>query len=211
MITLKKSFEYQNYLSELLSSALSVLAYRDNITTTTQKHLRKKSYSEATDEVIVVKKQVEHPYKINDLVSFIDILVNEIDYLTHAINKAKSYGDKSYDAMIAMNNKKRNILRIYETMAGLKASESTIKGEADKFNADGEQVQYKYDIEQVTTIDFDRNIIKGKISRLRHELDETSDAIDEMQLHSKVDYEPIFEIGESFEDIMESYAKKINS
>lgn len=208
MITLKKSFEYQNYLSELLSSALSVLAYRDNITTTTQKHLRKKSYSEATDEVIVVKKQVEHPYKINDLVSFIDILVNEIDYLTHAINKAKSYGDKSYDAMIAMNNKKRNILRIYETMAGLKASESTIKGEADKFNADGEQVQYKYDIEQVTTIDFDRNIIKGKISRLRHELDETSDAIDEMQLHSKVDYEPIFEIGESFEDIMESYAKK---
>jgi len=211
MITLKKSFEYQNYLSELLSSALSVLSYRDNITTTTQKHLRKKSYSEATDEVIVVKKQVEHPYGINDLVSFIDILVNEIDYLTHAINKAKSYEDKSYDAMIAMNNKKRNILRTYETMAGLKASESTIKGESDKFNADGEQVQYKYDIEQVTTIDFDRNLIKGKISRLRHELDETSDAIDEMQLHSKVDYEPIFEIGESFEDVVESYAKNLNS
>ena len=203
MITLKKSFEMQNYLTQLLNNALAVLAYEDNITTTKQKHLRKKSYSEAIDEELIVKKNHELPYTINQLVKFIDVLVAEIDKLTIAINNAKYYNGEFFDAMIAMNNKKRNILRRYEIMAQLKPSESIVKGVAEKFNEAGEQVTYKYDIEQVTTIDYDRNEIKKKVSRLRKELDETSDLIDEMQLKSMVDYDPIFEIGETLEDIIE--------
>lgn len=205
MITLKKSFELQNYLSQLLNSALSTLAYDDNITTTKQKHFRKKSYSEAEDEEIVVKKNIELPYTINELISFIDVLVNEIEKLTVAINDAKTYNGKHFDAMISMNNKKRSILRRYETMASLKPTEKIVKGQAEKFNADGEQVSYRYDIEQVTTIDYDRNEVKKKVSKLRKELDETSDAIDAMQLQSMVNYEPIFEIGETLEDVIEKY------
>ena len=205
MITLKKSFELQNYLSQLLNNALAVLSYNDNITTTKQKHLRKKSYSEAQDEEIIVKKAQELPYTINDLVKFIDVIVTEMDKLTIAINDAKFYDGKYFDAMIAMNNKKRNILRRYEMMASLKPTESVIKGSAEKFNEAGEQVSYRYDIEQVTTIDYDRNEIKKKVSQLRKELDEVSDTIDAMQLQSMVDYDPIFEIGESLEDVIERY------
>ena len=205
MITLKKSFEVQNYLSQLLNNALNVLAYNDNITTTKQKHLRKKSYSEAQDEEIVVKKTQELPYTINDLVKFVDVLIAEIDKLTTAINNAKYYDGKYFDAMIAMNNKKRNVLRRYEFMAALKPTETVVKGQAEKFNEAGEQVSYRYDIEQVTTIDYDRNEIKKKVSQLRKELDETSDAIDAMQLQSMVDYEPIFEVGETLEDVIEKY------
>ncbi len=205
MITLKKSFELQNYLSQLLNGALSVLSYNDNITTTKQKHLRKKSYSEAQDEEIIIKKSQELPYTINDLVRFIDVIVEEMDKLTTAINDAKFYHGKYFDAMIAMNNKKRNILRRYEMMASLKPTESVIKGSAEKFNEAGEQVSYRYDIEQVTTIDYDRNEIKKKVSKLRKELEETSEAIDVMQLQSMVDYDPIFEIGESLEDAIEKY------
>lgn len=205
MITLKKSFELQNYLSQLLNNALAVLSYNDNITTTKQKHLRKKSYSEAQDEEIIVKKAQELPYTINDLVKFIDVIVTEMDKLTTAINGAKFYDGKYFDAMIAMNNKKRNILRRYEMMASLKPTETVIKGQAEKFNEAGEQVSYRYDIEQVTTIDYDRNEIKKKVSQLRKELDEVSDTIDAMQLQSMVDYDPIFEIGESLEDVIEKY------
>lgn len=203
MITLKKSFEVQNYLSQLLNNALNVLAYNDNITTTKQKHLRKKSYSEAVDEEIIVKKTQELPYTINQLIKFIDIVIAEMDKLTTAINDAKHYEGEYFDAMIAINNKKRNVLRRYDIMAQLKPSETVVKGTGEKFNEAGEQVTYKYDIEQVTTIDFDRNIIKKKVSQLRKELDETSDAIDAMQLSSMVDYDPIFEIGESLEDVVE--------
>jgi len=207
MITLKKSFELQNYLSQLLNNALCVLSLNDNITTTKQKHLRKKSYSEAEDEEIIVKKSHDFQFTINDLVKFIDVLIKEIDKLTTAVNDAKYYNGKNFDAMIAMNNKKRNILRRYEMMASLKPTESIIKGQAEKFNEAGEQVTYRYDIEQVTTIDYDRNEIKKKVSQLRKEVDETSDAIDAMQLQSMVDYDPIFEIGDNLEDVVENYKR----
>ena len=203
MITLKKSFEVQNYLTQLLNNALNILSYNGNITTTKQRHLRKKSYSEAFDEEVIVKKLNEFPFTINQLIKFIDVLIYEMDKLTVAINDAKHFNGKYFDAMIAINNKKRNILRRYEEMAQLKQSESVIKGIAEKFNEAGEQVNYKYDIEEVTTIDYDRNDIKKRVSRLRKELENTSDAIDEMQLTSMVDYDPIFDVGESIEDVIE--------
>ena len=207
MVTLKKSFEIQNYLTQLLNSALNILSYNDNITTTKQNHLRTKSYKDATDEEVVVKKNLEIPYSVNQLIAFVDILMSEMDKLSVAINKGKCHDEKYFDAMIAMNNKKRSVLRRYEVMAQLKPTETVVKGIGEKFNEAGEQVTYKYDIEQVTTIDYDRNEIKKKVSKLRKELEETSDAIDAMQLSVMVDYEPIFEIGESLEDVIENLVR----
>ena len=205
MITLKKSFEVQNYLTRLLESALTILSDEDNITTTKQKHLRSKSFSEAQDEEIIVKKMVEHNYTINELIKFIDVLLGEIDKLTTAINEAKTYNGKNFDAMIAMNNKKRMVLKRYEVMYAIKPTETKTVGVANKFNANGEQVGYRYDIEAITTIDYDRNLIKKKVERLRKEINDTSDTIDAMQVNSMVYYEPVFEVGESLEDIMERY------
>jgi len=204
MITLKKSFELQNYLTNLLSKALGVLSYTENITTTKQNHLRKKSYAEAENEEVILKKE-DLPYDINTLIKFIDVLLDEMSKLTDAINNAKNSGNKNFDSMIAMNNKRRSVLRRFEMMAQLKSKESIVSGTAEKFNADGEQVTYRYDIEQVTTIDYDRNYIKKKVSQLRKELEEASNALDLMQLNCMVDYSPIFEIGETLEDVIENY------
>ena len=203
MITLKKSFEVQNYLSKLLAEALEILSYNDNITTTKQTHLRNKSYSEAQDEEITVKKSNELPFTIDNLVTFIDLLIAEIDKLTIAINDAKNYKGQYLDAMIAMNNKRRNVLHVYERMAKLKQTERVVKGTAEKFNEAGEQVTYKYDINETTSIDYDRDRIKSRVSSLRRQLDRVSTAIDEMQLSSMVVYDPIFEVGESLEDAVE--------
>ena len=203
MITLKKSFEVQNYLSKLLAEALEILSYNDNVTTTKQTHLRNKSYSEAQDEEITVKKSNELPFTIDNLVTFIDLLIAEIDKLTIAINDAKNYKGQYLDAMIAMNNKRRNVLHVYERMAKLKQTERVVKGTAEKFNEAGEQVTYKYDINETTSIDYDRYRIKSRVSSLRRQLDRVSTAIDEMQLSSMVVYDPIFEVGESLEDAVE--------
>ena len=203
MITLKKSFEVQNYLSKLLAEALEILSYNDNVTTTKQTHLRNKSYSEAQDEEVIVKKSNELPFTIDNLVTFIDLLIAEIDKLTIAINDAKNYKGQYLDAMIAMNNKRRNVLHVYERMAKLKQTERVVKGTAEKFNEAGEQVTYKYDINETTSIDYDRDRIKSRVSSLRRQLDRVSTAIDEMQLSSMVVYDPIFEVGESLEDAVE--------
>lgn len=202
MITLKKSFEYQNRLSELLDEALEILSYEGNVTTIKQTHMRKKTYSEAEDEEIVLDKDI--PYSINRLTQFVDLLMTEIETLTTEINKAKKGFSNSthFDTMIAINNKKRRILNRYEMMAKIKSRETIVKGSADRFNEDGEQVSYRYDIKQVVTIDFDRNDLKRRISKLRNEIDKTSEAIDAMQINVRVGYDPIFDINDTLEELV---------
>lgn len=205
MITLKKSFELQNYLGGLFEDALRILAYTDNITTTEQKHMRKKAYSDAENETIIKPKNNEYSFTVIELVDFAAAIQTEINRLTTAINIAKHSGENDFDGMIAINNSKRKLLSRLESMADIKPKTVTKTGQAYKFNGEGNQVAYTYDIEEVTTIDFDRNQIKAIVRRLRKELEEFSTAIDTMQLTTMVDFETIYEIGDKLEDAVDKF------
>lgn len=200
MITLKKSFELQNYLKSLFDEALSILGYSDNVTVSTQEHMRKKVYSEAEDETITKPKRMECDFSINDLIDFVCTVQAEMENLTTAINEAKHQDKKDFDGMITINNRKRELLQRLLNMANIKPKENILSGRSVKFNEEGNQVTYCYDIKEVTTIDFDRNKVKAIASKLRKELDETSTTIDVMQLETMVDFESKFEIGDSLED-----------
>lgn len=205
MITLKKSFELQNYLKNLYDSALIMLGQVDNITTTTQEHMRKKAYDAAEDETIIKPKRADFTYNVMDLVDFASEVQSEINMLTIAINQAKHSSVRDFDSMIAINNSKRRLLSRLNYMAAIKPSENIKSGQAWKFNGEGNQVAYSYDIKEITTIDFDRNAVKAIISRLRKETDDFSTAIDEMQLNTQVDFDTIYEIGDNLEDAVEKY------
>lgn len=205
MITLKKSFEMQNYLKGLLEKALTSLAYNDNITKTTQEHLRQKAYTGGENETIEKPKRPDFTFNVMDIVDFACDIQKQIELLTVEINKAKHSLGKDYDGMIAINNQKRTLLNRLNAMSGIKPSESIKTGQAWKFNEEGNQVSYSYDIKEVVTIDFNRNVIKAIISRLRKELDDNSTAIDIMQLETLVDFETIYEVGDSLEDAVQKF------
>lgn len=208
MITLKKSFELQNYMKGLLNSALLALAFADNITITKQEHMRKKSYENGEDEIIIKPKRPDFSYEVMELVDFTCHIQNTMDELTAAINDAKHSGLKDYDGMISINNRKHTLLNRLNTMAAIKPSEVIKSGQGWKFNGEGNQVSYSYDIKETTTIDFDRNVVKAIISRLRKEVDKTSAEIDLMQLETMVDFNTIYEIGDSLEDAVEKYKER---
>lgn len=197
MISLKKSFELQNYLRGLFNEGTSILRRNDFITTTTQKHHRDDARADAKYEEIVLPKQTEYVFTPTELISFIEYVCAHIANLTTAINRAK--GEK-YDTLIANNNIKRRMLSYLLSMAQVKPSSRITKGRSNCFNNDGNQIEYVYDMEEVTTIDFDRNVVKAIITKLRRELDESSQEIDSMALNTMVDYENVFEIGEGLED-----------
>lgn len=200
MITLKKSFELQNYLKSLFDESLSLLGYSDNVTISTQEHMRKKVYSEAEDEIIIKPKHMNYDFSINDLINFVCTVQIEMEKLTVAINRAKHQDKKDFDGMITINNRKRELLHRLLEMANIKSKENIFSGRSVKFNEEGNQVTYCYDIKEVTTIDFDRNKVKSIVGKLRKELDEVSTAIDVMQLETMVDFESKFEIGDNLED-----------
>lgn len=204
MITLKKSFEIQNLYSDLFDAAISILNSPD-VRKITQEHMRSKTNPDAEDETVITPKSYDSEYDNNSLIKFVCYLQAEIEKLSTRINSAKFYSGSDFDGMIAANRKKRLLLSTMETLARLKSSERTFKGTASKFNADGNQVSYIYDIKEISTIDYDRNMVKSVAHNLRKEVEDTSAAIDRMQLELYVDYDPKFEVGDNLEEALDKY------
>lgn len=206
MITLKKSFEVQNFLKKMFNEVIFILGNNANVTVVEQTHMRKKAFENAEDEVVTKPKSfVCENVTVEELIDFACFLQDESEKLTIAINKAKTVGDNDFDGMIAINNRKRALLDRLVSMSNIKASEVITTGRATKFNGEGNQTTYTYDIKEVTTIDFDRNKVKAIANRLRKELDDTSTKIDIMQLETMVEYDSILDVGSTIEDAIEQW------
>lgn len=79
-------------------------------------------------------------------------------------------------------------------MNDLRSSEQTISngGTGYRFNAEGNQISYRCDVRRVTTINYDRKVIRSALGKLNQQADETSAKIDLCIVTSKVDYVPPF-------------------
>ena len=76
-----------------------------------------------------------------------------------------------------------------------------------RFNAEGNQISYRCDVKRVTTINYDRNVIRTELGKLNKQADETSTKIDLCLVTSKVDYEPPFDANSSFAEAFEAYTE----
>ena len=92
----------------------------------------------------------------------------------------------------------------------MRNSEQTIPngGTGYRFNAEGNQISYRCDVKRVTTINYDRNVIRRELSKLNKSSDETSAKLDLCLVTSTVDYEPPFDVNDSFADAFERFMEK---
>lgn len=202
---LKEAFRYQNFLARLVERTASNLSTRSYITKTTQEHLRKKANSEAEDETVEVA--VDRPFDCtnNQLVCLLEHLMAEKEKLTVAISDAKRSCSIDIDAELANNRVRQRVASVLSEMGKVRASESIVRGTGYKFNGEGNQVPYNYDIKQVTQIDFDRNKVKRVSRDLTSKADEVSTNIDKLMVELVVEYSPEYSINDSYEDIVEQF------
>ena len=206
MISLKKSFEYQNYLDELQRCATNLLG-SNFMVTVNRHHFINAVNHEAEDKVETIEDSKKSEYSFitpNQLVGFAQYIMNERTRLSAAIATAKHNGS-DYDLLIAQNSERRKMLFTFEQLISIKGGERKSKWTAYKFNVDGEQTSYEYDIKDVTTIDFDRNNVKAIVSKLRKECQYVSEKLDHILVMREVDFESIFEIGDYFEEAVTKY------
>lgn len=199
---LKEAFHYQNYLTSLFVQATGYLSREDFITTTIQKHNRTKVNPDAQDENIVVPKVFTVDYKPNDLIDFVVKLIDEKQKLSNAITEVKKSLDIDVDAAMSMNKTKQDFISVLRRMVSIKSSESDKEGISYKFNNDGDQVSYRYPVKEVKTIDYDRNAVKGLISKYKKETDQISITRDRIDIMTDVDYTPLWEVDTPLEDIL---------
>lgn len=202
---LKEAFRYQNYLNSLITTTSSFLSSNQYTTKTVQEHLRKKANPDAEDETVDLSVERALTCTANQMVDFLQHLIDEKQKLTKAISDAKKNCDIDIDAEVANNRIRQNVASVLSRMGCMKSSERMTKAYAYKFNAEGNQVQYAYDVKEVTTIDFDRNKAKGISKKLIKQADEASAAIDKAMVELPVDYTPNYSVNDSFEDAIEQF------
>ena len=96
------------------------------------------------------------------------------------------------------------------TEARLRASETVVSngGYGYRFNAEGNQVMYKCDVRKVTSINYDRNVVRNLLKELNAKSDAVSADIDRCVVNATVDYTEPFDVNASFGDIFENWLER---
>lgn len=201
-MNLKESYRYANYLDGLLSTAYTYLRNKGFVTTTVEEHLRKQSNPDVENETIEVQKPFDVEFKPNQVIDFVVRVLNEKDKLSEAIAEAKSTTEINIDNAISMNKKKQAFVSVLNGIADIKPSEIKTTSKSYKFDINGEQKPYVYDVNRKTSIDFDRNDVRNLIKKYLKETDEISAKLDLIEITTQVDFIPKWDINEKFEELV---------
>ena len=206
-MNLKEAFRYQNKLQAFLEEAQSTLDRDSNVTRVENTYLRHKVNAEAEDETVLTVPDTEYYEQITDLTKFMLYLLDEKAALSAAIRAAKNGLDIDMDGEVSLNAARQRAARTLQHMNSLRSSEQILSngGMVYRFNAEGNQISYRCDVKRVTTINFDRNVIRRELTKLNKLADETSAKLDLCLVTSKVDYEPPFDVNDGFGEAFEKF------
>ena len=181
-MNLKESYRYANYLDSLLRRAYTYLGNTGFVTTTVEEHLRSKSNPDVDDETIEVQKPYDVEFTPNQVIDFVVKVLDEKEKLSEAIAEAKSTTEINIDNAISMNKKKQGFVSVLNGIADIKPSETKTTSKSYKFDINGEQKPYVYDVNRKTSIDFDRTDVRNLIKKYLKEIDEISSKLDLIEI-----------------------------
>ena len=209
-MNMKDAFRLQNKLKNLMCEAIVILQDRRNIVKIKTTHLRSKVMEDAQDAVVEEVAPSEYAGHANEVAAFLMFLLGEREKLSRAIHTAKISLELDMDSEVGLNRQRQELAEVFRQMATLRSSEKTIAGGGSgyRFNGEGNQVSYRCDALQVTTIDFDRNKIRGMATALGKKADEVSMSLDKCLVNTVVSYEQPFDMNDSFEDILSDFIEK---
>jgi len=202
-MNLKEAFRYQTFLDNRFNEAACSVQNRVHAFNLTKKHLRSKANPDAEDKVEEVV--TEEFFKNDDVIDFMLEIIKQRGLLGEAIGKAKGGIPFDLDAAISSNKFRQKAAGSIDYMLKMKESSKTSKESDYKFNAEGNQVSYYYDVEYEYTEAFNRANDKSISRNLSKKADEVSADIDAAMINTLVDYKPPFDVNCSFEDVMNEF------
>ena len=206
---LREAFRYQNFLESLIQSCDSYLRNSNNTMKVVEEHLRSKVMPEAQDEKKDNIADRSLAVSADTLIDFMFRVYLEKESLSNAINDAKNQHCADMDMSMALNKTRQRIVDRLKSVAALKSRKVTTRGSAYCFNNDGNQVEYYYDIEVTSVPEFDRSKVKKLIQEMASKSDKISTRIDYYLTSVPVNFEPVFDINSSFEELAEEYNESV--
>lgn len=210
-IVLKEACRYQNFLNSLIGNAESYLRETNNVMLVEEKHYRNKVQPTAEDVTMNnLQKRMLNVCPDVVIKVLIDLLAEKAT-LTKAIATAKTHHCPDMDEVQSINRIRYGIVETMKRIVSLKPRVSTKRDSDYCFNAEGNQVQYYYDVEVYSKPDFDKENARKILYKMSAEMDNASNQIDQWMSSTPVDYTPNFNLNETFEDIAERYSEDMVS
>lgn len=208
-MNLKEAFRFQNKLGTLMDEAQGILGREANITKVENTYLRKKVFDGAENETVVDTPPTEFADKITEVVRFLMHLMDQREVLSKAIHAAKNALSIDMDSEVGLNAKRQEIARVLKRMSDVRNSEVVINGGGTgyRFNQEGNQVTYRCDVKRVTTINFDRKVVRNYAADMNRKADAVSAELDRCLVNSEVAYEAPFDVNDSFAEIFGAFAE----
>ena len=202
---IKEAFRYQNVLASRIAEIQSYLSNNSVILyNIKEKHLRSSAIEGGRDEEFENPNRDEELAEANICINMLVDLYTEKLSLTQAIGKAKESDEKGFNYDVAIE---QNILRDKLIQQLLKLS--NISGNKRKsyevgytFNQEGNQVQYKYPVETVYSLDFDKPHVQSILRKIQKERNDVSDDIEIFKLSTVIDFEPKYDMNLSVTDLI---------
>lgn len=215
-MNLKNAFRYSNFLTEQISQLQSLTYASKNYTTTKVTSFKSKAIKDEEDTIEILEVDRDFDCKMNDIYFIILDLISEKTKLEAEIALAKS-GNKidwkingqevDLDTAVSYNRAIRKTVECFSKFEKLTSTTEKTKGSDYTFNINNEQVMYRYDVERVVEIDYDKDVIKAKNRKLKSEADSISDAIDAFMLKDIVSFEAKYDINSSMQDIVTDHTE----
>jgi len=191
----------------MMRAASASIQQRDHCLKVTKTHLRSKANPDASDVTETVEGEVF--FANDDVVAFMAWLVKEREKLTTAIGAAKASIGFDIDAAIETNKFRQTVNGSIKNMLRYTPTKRVEQGRDYKFNVEGNQTPYIYEIEVVSEEAYDKTGAKTLMREMISKADEVSAAIDAAMINTKVDYEPVFDVNETFDDVMTDFLAKV--
>ncbi len=203
-MNLKEAFRYQRFINGLMSGINGRYLISGEALSVTKVHHRHDANPDAEDITETIEN--EDYIDVARCISFIDALVFEKHDLTAAINNAKRTIGFDIDAAIESNKLKQEGRTALNSLLKRNKPYKRVENGSDyKFNADGNQVSYYYTVDVEATERFDKTEVKKKMKQWITEADGVSADIDTAMVTTMVDFEPRFDVNDSFEDIIAEF------
>lgn len=217
-ISLKEAFRTLTYIDNTVRSLTSYLSNKNNSISVKEQHLKQKSNPEAKDEELDVTTIREYSSASTvDILYLIKNLIAEKTKLEISVENAKrnikienkDNKNLSLDSAISNAKQSRNLANVLNTLINIKSEETKRNGQGFRFNLNLEETPYRYEINVIKTIDFDRNIVSKNYKDLLSIADNLSIEIEKSMMQEIVEYEFPYSVHDSVADVVEQYLDSI--
>ena len=202
-MNLKEAFRYQKFLSNMMDRARHHVKDPRYVMKKTNVHLRHAANPEAEDVIEVV--DVGEFVPVDTVLRFMQSLICEREKLTKEIVSAKGCALLDIDTAVETNKFRQILAQSIRELVSTKESSIKTKGYDYKFDINGQQVQYMYDMEVKNEDNFDRAGEKKLLSSISFKSDSVSSKIDEVMINTVVSYNPPYDVNDSFDDVLEMF------